>query len=93
MIRVYSDPCIALAVNPTFNPSGEPMTIVLAEVTFNGNQQTLEIPVRFVGQAAERAAEQIVVGAQFTFRGDVQTAKVGDRKEIVVAAKKFAVIA
>ncbi len=93
MIRVYSDPCVALAVNPTFNPSGEPMTIVLAEVRFNSDQRTLELPVRFVGQAASKAAEQIVVGAQFTFRGDIQTAKVGDKKEIVVAAKKFAVIA
>ena len=79
MIRVYSDPCIALAVNPTFNPSGEPMTIVLTEVTFNGNQQTLEIPVRFVGQAAEKAAEQIVVGAQFTFRGEIGRASCRER--------------
>lgn len=93
MIRVYSEPCIALAVNPTFNGSGEPMTIVFAEVRFNSGKGIFEIPVRFVGDAAKKAAEQIVVGTQFAFRGDVQATKVGDKREIVIAAKKFAVIA
>lgn len=87
MIRLYSDPMVALEISRGFHRGTIPVTVVTSEAEVRGSAKT--VSVVFYGDLAKEAASSLVQGSKFTFRGFIDIDKGGNPQIVGLTLTKI----